>query len=211
MPAYRAPDLGVDLDVAGEGEDLLVELATLAFVVEGREPSPPVFSFVQRLREAGFFAALAGGRGLAGALDAAGPLFDAPWSSRLSERLVGTAGALKRLAAAPGLLDRLRLDTDGQAALGRLRDGLTGAGWREAPFWVLRELVRLGVLAQPGLRALAVVPTPRLLRNAARIGLVPSADPLTSSYLVVAVQAVAERFGEEAGFGEALELLDLAL
>jgi hypothetical protein len=211
-PVLTAATLGVDTGPEGaEGDALLAELAVLALLVEGVPIQPQLFAGARRIRQAGFFTALQGEGGFAGAMEALGDVDGEPWLRALCERLVHAHGVLRRLKAAPGLMDRLHAATDGSAAVRLLREQLFGGAGAEAPFWVMRELVRDGLVDGVQFANATVVPTARLRRNAARIGVVPHGDALSFEDLVKASAAVAVHFGAEAGYGEALETMDRAL
>ncbi|MGB0589111.1 MAG: hypothetical protein ACPGU1_05475 [Myxococcota bacterium] len=211
-PAMTAATLGVDTGPEGlEGDSLLAELAVLALWVEGLPVQPQLIAGARRVRQSGFFAALHGDDGFAGAMSALGDIDGEPWLRTLSERLIHAHGVLRRLKAAPGLMDRLHTAEDGRAAARLLREELFGGAGVEAPFWVMRELVREGLIDGVKFANATVVPTPRLRRNAARIGLIPRADAAAFDDLVAISAAVAGHFGADAGYGEALESMDRAL
>jgi hypothetical protein len=211
-PAMTAQVLGIDTGPEGtEGDELLVEVAVLAALVEGIPAQPQVFAAARRVRQAGFFAALHGAGGFAAAIDALGDVDDEPWLRALSERLMHARGICARVAAEPGAMARLSGAESGAAAARMLRHQIFGGAGTEAPFWVLRELVRDGMLDGPRFADATTVPTARLLANAARIGLIPSADITSFDGLVAASAAVSAHFGADAGYGVALEVMDRAL
>ncbi|MDP6947136.1 MAG: hypothetical protein QF464_23505, partial [Myxococcota bacterium] len=211
-PVVTAQVLGVDTGPEGvEGDALLVEVAVLALLVEGLGPQPQLFAAARRVRQTGFFAALHGEGGFAAAMDALGDVDDEPWLRALSERLVHARSILTRVNAAPGLMDRLAGVENGAAAVRMLRGELFGGAGVEAPFWVLRELVRDGMLDGKQFADATAVPTPRLLANAARIGLIASANIASFDGLVAASAAVSAHFGQDTGYGLALEVMDRAL
>jgi len=209
-PVYTAPDLGVEVDGVAK-DDLLIELGILATLIEGRRPQPQVFAFVQRMRDNGFFDKVIRGTQFGVALSALGDLGSEPWTRPLIERLVFVPDLVRRVQASPGVLERVTGAGNGRAAAKLLREQLFSEVWVEAPFWTLRELVRLGVAKGNDMASCAVVPTPRLLKNAARIGLVSSAELSGFDQLLDASESVATLFGARAGYGEALEVMDRAL
>ncbi|MCA9514895.1 MAG: hypothetical protein KC635_08135 [Myxococcales bacterium] len=210
-PAFDAEALGVQQKAGASDLALLVELGVLATLVEGLAPQPQVFAFVKRLRATTFFASLGHGEGLEECLDAMERTGSEPWARALFERLVHARFVARRVSMKIDLLPELRNAADGAALIALLREHLLGHHWVEAPFWVARELVRLGVLDTAAAQSVAAVPTRRLRENAARIGLVRSADVLDHASLLALVQQVAKLFGAQAGYGAALEQLDLAL
>ncbi len=209
-PVYTAPDLGVESS-GPPGDGLLIELGILASLIEGRPPQPQVFAFVQRMRDNGFFRAVITGGQFDVALNALGDLGAEPWTRPLIERLVHVPALVRRVQSSPGVLERVIGAGAGRAAVTLLRQQLFSEVWVEAPFWTLRELVRLGIASNEELARCAAVPTQRLLENAARIGLVSTASLSGFEQLLDASEAVATLFGARAGYGEALEVMDRAL
>ena len=211
-PTLTAATLGLDTGPEGtEGDALLAELAVLALLVEGLPAQPQLLAGARRIRQTGFFTELHGDRGFAGAMEALGDIDADPWLRALSERLFHAHGVLRRLSESPGLMERLHGLEDGSAAAVVLREELFGGAGTEAPFWIIRELVRDGLVDGVTFANATVVPTPRLRRNAARIGLIPRSDASSFEDLVSASAAVAAHFGADAGYGEALEFMDRAL
>jgi hypothetical protein len=209
-PVLTARELGVEVNDATDTNTLVLELAAIAIMIEGLEPQPQLFAFVQNLRESGYFKALGrakSGPQVLGALDAVSSEL---WMRGLRERLVYMSGVHKRFADTSGLLenvDKAANPRDITLAF----SALLGEEYAEAPFWMVRELVRLGVVTTPLAVQVAVVPSRRLLKNAAAIGLIPRAEVSSFEELVVVSQAVAAVFGAESGYGEALEVMDRAL
>lgn len=232
-PVYTAPDLGVEThEAAPEGDDgsrddgssdeappgaakdpcdLLLELCTLAVLIEGLPPQPQVFAFVQRMRDRGFFGLLAGDGGFTGALAALGDLHGAPWTRPLVERLVHVPALVRRVNASGGFMDKLRAAPSGRHVVLALREELFGDAMVEAPFWVTRELVRLGLLPDPAQATATAVPSRRLQRNAHRLGLVPRPQETTFAGLLAVSEKATELFGARGGHGEALEVMDRML
>ncbi|MCB9730422.1 MAG: hypothetical protein H6744_03825 [Deltaproteobacteria bacterium] len=208
-PSWTAPALGVEGEQT-TGDALLVELGTLAALVEGLPPQPQGFAFVKRLRGAGFFTILAE-HGFGAALAAAGDLDSEPWVRAMAARLMPAHGISRRLAAEPGLIERLGAAGGGSAPVRVVRAELFGGAGEEAPFWVLRELVRLGALDAAAAGDALAVPTSALVRNAFRLGLTGRADVASFEELVSVSTAVTARFGADAGYGEALAALDRGL
>lgn len=204
-PRFTAEALGVRRE--SPGDLLLLELGCVAVLIEGLEPQPQVFAFVERLRTASFFDNLAAD-GYGAAVEALGDLDREPWLRALATRLVHTAGVARRLSAEPGALERVRRAADGADAVALLRAELFGGAGREAPFWVLRELLRFGAVDDGPVRSASVVPTARLLHNAWRIGLVARPEVVSFEGLVAVSAAAAQLFGAD---GEALEVMDRAL
>jgi hypothetical protein len=209
-PAWTAPALGVQAPAEAE-DSLLLELGVLALLVEGLPAQPQGFAFAKRMRAAGFFEALAGDGGLSAALDALGELDAEPWARAMVQRVAAGQGLRRRLLAKPGLLARVKAAKSGAAAVGLLRAELFGGGQDEAPFWVLRELLRLDVVAAKKLGDAAAVPTARLVANAQRVGLVAVKEVASFEELVAVSVAVSAHFGADAGYGEALAALDRGL
>ena len=210
-PVYDARSLGVEVDPAASELALLVELGTLAALIEGLPPQPAVFAFVRRLRQTTFFASLGYGEGLEECLDALERTGGEPWGRALFERIVHSRFIARRASMRLDLMPALRGATSGPELIALLREHLLGTHWVEAPFWVARELVRLGVLDTAAAKSVACVPSRRLLANAARIGLVPRPEIQDFQTLLALVEQVAGLFGAEAGYGRALEQLDFAL
>ena len=144
-------------------------------------------------------------------MEALGDVDGEPWLRRLSERLVHARGLLARVRAEPGLMDRLHGANDGAAAVRLLRRSLFGGAGTEAPFWVLRELVRDGMVDGVKFAGAVAVPSARLLTNAAQIGLIPRSNAASFDDLVAASTAASKHFGADAGYGEALAVMDRAL
>jgi hypothetical protein len=211
-PCFTAPDLGLSKP---EGEEdsrrILLELAALAILIEGLDPQPQVFAFVSRLRESGFFSKLTE-KGGAAIPETVANIDHDPWARPFVERLVHVQRLVERRTQ-DDFLGALRGCKTGREALLLLRDQWVGPSWVEAPFWILRELVRLELLKGEIFEAVAVVPKTRLLRNAARIGLVPVSLAQTASFegLISAATRTAALFGARSGYGEALEVMDRAL
>ena len=209
-PALDAPQLGVTHRPEAGDRAILVELGVLAVLCEGLEAEPRVFAFVARLRAADFFGRLLAPGAAHEALEAVAALGEAPWARGLFERLVHTLAIARRTSDSWDLLYRLRQAERGADAIGLLRDHLVGCTWREAPFFVLRELVRLGVVDTEAARQAVVVPTGRLARNAADLGLA-SVGNLNdfASLLSLSETASALVGAPDYGFGLALERADL--
>ncbi|MFO0751149.1 MAG: hypothetical protein U1F43_36575 [Myxococcota bacterium] len=210
LARLTAPALGVEWQQSAGDLAILVELGVLATLIEGLQPQPQVFAFVRRLRETTFFASLGHGEGLEEALDALEKLGQEPWARPLFERLVHARFVARRASSKIDLLYQVRNAASGKDAVQALREHLTGAQFAEAPFWVLRELVRLGVIADP--KAVAdcvVVPNARLIANAVRIGLATTTDISDFDTFVALSQAASKVAGSaDAGYGAALERLD---
>ncbi len=209
-PSWTAPALGV-VAPATPGDALLLELGVLAALVEGLPPQPQGFAFARRLRAAGFFDALGADGGFGAAVESLGDLDGEPWARALAGRLIVASGMRRRVAARSGLLERVRAAKTGADAVRVIRAELFGGAGEEAPFWVLRELVRLEVLAAARFGDAAAVPTPGLVRNAHRLGLIDRAELVSFEELLAVSVAVSARFGAEAGYGEALATLDRGL
>lgn len=210
-PVHTAADLGVELGEEN-GDALLLELAVLAVLIEGHEPQPQIFALVGRMRDTAFFSVLAANKPFDETIAALGDLDSEPWLRGLVERLVHAPTLAKRMQAAPGLCKRVQKAKSGREALLLLREQLFGPWWALAPFWTLRELVRVGICDRPQLASAAVVPSRRLLRNAARIGIIDRPNLASFDELIAAAEATAALFGSaRAGYGEALEVMDRAL
>lgn len=211
-PAYTADKLGV-VHQPGSGDlALLVELGVLAVLIEGLPPQPQVFAFVQRLRETTFFASLGHGEGLEEGLDALERTAQEPWARPLFERLVHARFIARRVGMKIDLLYQMRQAANGREVIALVREHLTGPSWVEAPFWITRELVRLGVLKDDKLKTAVAVPSRALVDNAARIGLAKVSELRDAESLLALSEAASALFGSsEAGYGEALAQLHRAL
>ena len=210
-PVYDVKSLGVEVDPSGSELALLVELGTLAALIEGLPPQPAVFAFVRRLRQTTFFASLGYGEGLEECLDALEKTGQEPWGRALFERVIHARFIARRASMKLDLLPELRSAPTGAAFIATLREHLLGSHWVEAPFWVARELVRLGLVDSDAAKSVACVPSRRLLANAARIGLLARPEVDDFATLLALVQQVTGLFGADAGYGRALEQLDFAL
>ena len=211
-PAYTAPKLGVEYQAGAGDLALLVELGVLAVLIEGLAPQPQVFAFVKRLRETTFFASLGHGEGLEEGLDALEKLGDEPWARPLFERLVHARFIARRVGNKIDLLYQLRQAGSGREVVQLVREHLTGSSWVEAPFWVTRELVRLGVLKDEKHKSAVAVPTRALVANAARVGIAKVGELRDAESLLALSEAVSALFGgADAGYGEALANLDRGL
>ncbi|MCC6621189.1 MAG: hypothetical protein IT385_08040 [Deltaproteobacteria bacterium] len=207
-PALDAPTLEVTWE-AGRGDmAILVELGVLAVLVEGLPPQPQVIAFARRLREATFFTRLGHGEGLEDALDAVAALGEEPWTRPLFERLVHARAIARRASSKIDLLYQIRQAESGRDAIALLREHLVGMAVAEAPFWVLRELGRLGVVADLGRVASAiVVPNRALVAAAIAVGLAGRAPTDFAGYLAISEAASRVAGGVEHGYGLALERL----
>jgi hypothetical protein len=205
-PSYTAAQLGVDMSEARDPGELLVELGSVALLIEGLAVQPQVFSFVGHLGASGFFQTLALG-GIGDALDALDLAMTSPAHQALSERLIHAHGIAARVAAGEDLLAAIAGVASPRDAVYVIHESLLGGTGKEASFWVLRELVRAQRVPE-SLGACAVVPSRRLLEHAHRLGIVPRTDLDTLEDLTVASCAVAASFGPESGYGEALEVMD---
>ncbi len=211
-PAYTAPKLGVEYQAGAGDLALLVELGVLAVLIEGLAPQPQVFAFVKRLRETTFFASLGHGEGLEEGLDALERLGAEPWARPLFERLVHARFIARRVGNKIDLLYQLRQAGSGREVVQLVREHLTGPSWVEAPFWVTRELVRLGVLKDDKHKSAVAVPTRALVANAARVGIAKVGELRDAESLMALSEAVSALFGgADAGYGEALASLDRGL
>ncbi len=211
-PSFTAARLGV-VHQPGAGDlALLVELGVLSVLIEALDPQPQVFAFVKRLRETTFFASLGHGEGLEEGLDALERLSREPWARPLFERLVHARFIARRVGMKIDLLYQLRQAASGRDAVALIREHLTGPDWVEAPFWVLRELVRLGVIESEAARSCVAVPTRHLVANAQRIGLAKVLEINDLEGLTTLSEAVSKLFGgAEAGYGESLATLHRGL
>jgi|GEM_PF-1259930 len=211
-PTFAADKLGV-VHQPGAGDlALLIELGVLAVLIEGLPPQPQVFAFVRRMRETTFFASLGHGEGLEEGLDALERLGSEPWARHLFERLVHARFIARRVGMKIDLLYQMRAAASGREVVQLVREHLTGPNWVEAPFWVARELVRLGVLKDEKHRSAVAVPTKKLVENAARVGIAKVTELRDVESLVALSEAVSALFGSaEAGYGEALANLDRGL
>jgi hypothetical protein len=209
-PALDAASLGVSHAPEAGDRAVLVELGVLAVLVEGADAEPRVFAFVRRLREAEFLTRLLAPGAAHEALEAAADLGEEAWARGRFERLVHAPAIARRAAERWDLLHQLRQATSGAAAIDLIRDGLVGRSWREAPFFVLRELVRLGLVDTAAAREAVVVPTARLARNAAELGLATTGN-LSDFKSLMALSATASALvgGADLGYGLALERADL--
>ncbi|MFT7580771.1 MAG: hypothetical protein ACI9MR_002444, partial [Myxococcota bacterium] len=210
-PRFTAPALGVEHDAAAGDLTLLVELGVLAGLIEGLEPQPQVFAFVKRLRNSTFFATLGHGEGLEDCLDAMEKTGAEPWARNLFERLVHARFMARRVGMKIDLMMQLKNAESGSAIIDLIREHLTGNHWVEAPFWIVGELVRLGVLEGEHAESVCAVPTARLRQNAARIGLIPSAEIHDAKGLLALSQTVSKLFGSAGEYGASLAQLDRAL
>jgi hypothetical protein len=211
-PAADGPRLGI-VWVQEHGDlALLVEVGVFAVLAEGHDAAPQLLAFARKLREVEFFDKLLRGDGFDAAMDALEPLAAEPWARPFIERLVHARRILLSAQAKIDLLDQLKQAETGADAIALVREHLVGPLWREAPFFVVRELVRLGALELDKVRGAVVVPTARLIANAARVGLV-RAERLhdLASLLAISEAAAAVAGTAELGFGLALERLDLGL
>ncbi len=205
-PSYTAPQLGIELAASREPSEVLVELGVVSLLLEGLAVQPQVFSFVAHLRSSDFFGQLISD-GLGAALDGLGLSATPPAHQALAERLIHAHGVAGRVAQEPNLLKELSGVDSPSQAVALIHDQLLGGTGKEACFWVLRELVRGGLLPE-SMAHCAVVPSLRLLEHARRLGIVPRTDLDTLEDLIVASSAVAASFGAESGYGEALEVMD---
>jgi hypothetical protein len=205
-PSYTASQLGIEVSTSREASEVLVELGVVSLLLEGLAVQPQVFSFVAHLRSSDFFGKLTN-EGLGDALDALDLSVTPPAHQALAERLIHSHGVAGRVAQAPDLLAQFSAAKAPSAAVALIHDQLLGGTGKEACFWVLRELLRGGLLPDE-MGQCAVVPTARLLEHAHRLGIVPRTDLDTLEDLMVASSAVAGSFGPESGYGEALEVMD---
>lgn len=211
-PSFTAGKLGVVHNPGAGDLALLIELGILSVLIEGLAPQPQVFAFVQRMRETTFFASIGHGEGLEEGLDALERLSQEPWARPLFERLVHARFIARRVGMKIDLLYQLRNAGSGREVVALIREHLTGPHWVEAPFWIARELVRLGVLSDERHRTAVAVPTAALVRNAARIGLAQVSELRDLESLTTLSESVSALFGTaEAGYGEALAQLDRGL
>jgi hypothetical protein len=210
-PSYTASSLGVVRE-AGQGDlRLLVELGVVATLVEGLAPQPQVFTFVRKLRELGFFAKVS--HGFDDALDLVDEgLSSEPWARPLFERLVHARGVARRVGMKIDLLYQLKNVENGREAIALIREHMTGPHFVEAPFWVLRELVRMEVLTDSRVKSAVAVPTPELIENAVSTQLASTPRLHDAEGLLALSEAVSALFGHaEAGYGEALATLSRGL
>lgn len=205
-PSFTASQLGIEVSGSRPASEVLVELGVVALLLEGLAVQPQVFSFVAHLRSSDFFGALTS-HGLGAALEALDLSDTPPAHQALAERLIHAHGVASRVAQEPELLSQLSAVETPSVAIAVIHDQLLGGTGKEACFWVLRELLRGGLLSER-LTPCAVVPSRRLLEHAHRLGILPRVDLDTLEDLTVASSAVAASFGPESGYGEALEVMD---
>jgi hypothetical protein len=211
-PALDAASLGVVHRPEAGDLAILIELGVLAVVCEGVEVGPQILAFAKKLQTADFFAILIRGGGFEAALESVEGLADEPWAAPFFERLVHARAIAQRANAKIDLLYQLKQVETARAALDLVREHLVGSRWREAPFFVVRALVRLGILALEPVRGATIVPSRRLIANAARLGIARTERLDDFASLVALAETVAALFGDERfGYGLALERLDLAL
>ena len=211
-PSVSSESLGVVY--AQERGDLaiLIEIGTFAILAEGATPVPQILAFAKKLKDADFFETLVRGDGADAAFASLDSLREEPWCRPLLERLSHARAVANRANSKIDLLYQLKQSASASESLALVREHLVGGLWREAPFFVIRELVRLGVLDSDTARSTVVVPTARLIRNAALIGLVRAENLYDFKSLEAISQTASALVGApELGYGLALERLDLGL
>ncbi len=211
-PAVDGPRLGITWVQEHGDLALLVEIGVFAVLAEGHDAAPQFLAFARKLRELDFFEKLLRGDGFDAAMDALDPLAAEPWARPFIERLVHARRILAGAQAKIDLRYQLKQAETGADAIALVREHLVGPLWREAPFFVVRELVRVGALELDKVKGAVVVPTARLIANAARVGLA-RAERLhdLGALLAISEAAAAVAGTAELGFGLALERLDLGL
>ncbi len=210
-PWYSAASLGAAPQEGASELSLIVELGVLAALIEGLSPQPQVFAFVKRLRNTTFFATLGHGEGLEEGLDALENTSKEPWARALFERLVHARFIARRVSKKIDLVPKLKSAPAGRAVIDALREHVTGPHFVEAPFWIARELVELGVIEAPKDRPALAVPTAGLRSAAAKIKLTSTAELPSFDDLFALSAEVTALFGSSAGWGRALEHLDRGL
>lgn len=211
-PSYTGSALGVEHE-PGQGDlKVLIELGVIASLIEGLPPQPQVFAFVKRVRTTTFFASLGHGEGLEEGLDALERLSQEPWARPLFERLVHARFIARRVGNKIDLLFQLKNAATGRECIELLREHMMGPHFVEAPFWVLRELVRLGLVTSAAAKSVVAVPTKALIEGAVAVGLAktPKLNDF-ESLLALSESASALFGGKEHGLGEALAALPRGL
>lgn len=211
-PTYTADRLGVVQDPGAGDLKLLIELGVIACLIEGLPPQPQVFAFVKRMRETTFFASLGHGEGLEEGLDALERAAQDPWARPLFERLVHARFIARRVGMKIDLLYQLKSAATGRECIELLREHMTGPHFIEAPFWVLRELVRLGAVTSAAAKAALAVPHKAMREAAATIGLTQTTALKDFESLMALSEAVSALFGtKDLGYGESLAALPRGL
>lgn len=128
-----------------------------------------------------------------------------PVYAKLSETLVYSLAFHVRIRNNPQWISLLEHVSDGRTLVESLHSVVYGGVFYLAPFWVVGQLVQLGLIDRPEIRLTAVVPTYRLRENAYRLGFIDSlyAESLPAWFSVS--EAVSRYFGPDEGFGQALE------
>ena len=119
-------------------------------------------------------------------------------STELSRVLLVTAGNLT------GIVDRL----EGRELVTRLWEILYRRTLTIEPFFVVRELVRLGLWDNPAFETVAVVPTYVVRTNMFRLGFIDSLYADTFQQLIDAAEKLSRYFGPENNFEAPLALFD---
>jgi hypothetical protein len=211
-PSYTAQALGVEHE-PGQGDlKVLIELGVIASLIEGLPPQPQVFAFVKRMRTTTFFASLGHGEGLEEGLDALERQAQDPWARPLFERLVHARFIARRVGNKIDLLFQLKNAATGRECIELLREHMMGPHFVEAPFWVLRELVRLGLVTSAAAKSVVAVPTKALIDGAVAIGLAKGPTLNDFESLLALSESASTLFGgKELGYGEALAALPRGL
>jgi hypothetical protein len=211
-PSYTAAKLGVEHDPTAGDLKLLIELGVLASLIEGLPPQPQVFAFVQKLRETTFFASLGHGEGLEDGLDALEKVSQEPWARPLFERLVHARFIARRVGMKIDLLFQMKSAASGRDCVNLVREHVMGPHFVEAPFWVVRELVRLGVLTGAPLKSAVAVPTRDLISSAVMVGIAKGPTLNDFESLLTLSESVSALFGTaDKGYGDALAALPRGL
>ena len=202
-PVYSADALGVEHQ-PGAGD--------LKVLIERLPPQPQVFAFIKRMRTTTFFASIGHGEGLEEGLDALERLSQEPWARPLFERLVPARFIARRVGNKIDLLFQLKNAATGRECIELIREHMMGPHFVEAPFWVLRELVRLGILNSAAAKSVVAVPTRPLIEAAVAVGLAKTPTLNDFESLLALSESASSLFGgKEHGYGEALAALNRGL
>lgn len=132
---------------------------------------------------------------------------DNPVYAKLAETLVYSLAFQVRVRKNAQWAEHLDQVLDGRTLSESLGNVVYRGAFHMAPFWVIGQLVSLGLMDRPEIRTMAIVPTYRLRENAYRLGFVDSLYAESLPAWFSSSEAISHHFGPNEGFGDALEAI----
>lgn len=199
--AYQLNDFGVD---AGEYEKnkalFLFKAACIGRLIAFDDLSAIYYPYVNELNSRRFFERLWAEEPVGMLLGEADFFSQNPWYLKATELLVYFLAYRHRLKGDDGLVEACETARNGQELIRTLGTRLYGGALTLEPFWLVRELTRLGLWTNPSFEAVAIVPTYGVRMNMFRLGFLSTMYVDQLGQLIDASEALSRYFGSEDNF-----------